>query len=76
MPPPTEDKALAALRSVQTLSPDDLDHLVSEEIGTPLLGVFSALVRASDEGLSDAEIVRRVHLMVLGFLLRKEVELP
>lgn len=71
---PDEERALKALQSVQSLSAPELDQLIDGEIGKPMLGVFSALARAFDESSSDEDIARRVHLVVLGYLLHREVE--
>lgn len=76
MAAPDENQALEALKAVQAITAEELNDLVTEEIGAPMLGVFSALVRASEEGLSDVDVARRVHLMVLGFLLRRELTQP
>lgn len=71
---PDEEKALSALKAVQSLTAEELDRLISDEIGKPMLGVFSALSRAFDEGAGDDEVARRVHLVVLGYLLHREIE--
>lgn len=71
-----EKSALHALQAVQSLSASEIDVLVTSEIGTPMLGVFSALARAFDPSDDEEEVARRVHLMVLGYLLRREAERP
>lgn len=69
-----EKSALHALQAVQSLSASEIDALVTSEIGTPMLGVFSALARAFGPSDHEEEVARRVHLMVLGYLLHREAE--
>jgi predicted Fe-Mo cluster-binding NifX family protein len=74
MTAPKEDAALKALQAVQSLQPKALDALITSEIGTPMLGVFSSLVRAGNPGASADVVARQVHLMVLAYLMRRETE--
>jgi hypothetical protein len=73
MTAPSEDHAIEALKKVQALSGAELDGLIDAEIGNSMLGVFQAIATAmfpeDPKGLS-----KRVHLMVLAYLLRCEVE--
>jgi hypothetical protein len=71
---PDENAALDALREVQSLSGKDLDALITQEIGTPMLGVFSAIAKAVMPNTSDEDHPRVVHLMVLSYLMRSWVK--
>lgn len=71
---PDEESALRALEAVQSLSASELDALLTSEVGKPMVGVFSALARAFDTSGDEEEIARRVHLVMLGYLLHREVE--
>lgn len=74
MAAPSEKRALAAMQKVQALDAEGLDALITREIGDPMLGVFSALARAmAPEGRTE-EVHRSVHLMVLSWLMRAELE--
>jgi hypothetical protein len=73
MPLLTQAQALAALQEVQSLSAAQLDARITSEIGTPMFGVMAALAKAMFDG-QDPKLVDRVtHLMVLSYLLRREV---
>jgi len=71
---PDEARAVAALEKVQALSAEELDALITREIGNPMLGVFSALAKAVNPGGDREEVFRAVHLMVLSYALRVETE--
>jgi len=73
MPAPTEARALAALQKVQSLPGKELDAFITAEVGNPMLGVMKSLATAMLPGLEPEQTNRVVHLMVLGFALRKEV---
>lgn len=69
MEAPEEKAALEALQSVQHLTQARLDELITAHIGDPLLGVFDALARASGSSEDAEQRARKVHLMVLAFLM-------
>ena len=74
MSAPTEARALAALQKVQSLPGNELDAFITAEIGNPMLGVMKSLATAMVPGLDPEQQNRVVHLMVLGYALRREVE--
>ncbi|MHB8879500.1 MAG: hypothetical protein ACYC8T_37885 [Myxococcaceae bacterium] len=74
MPAPTEARALAALQKVQSLPGKELDAFIGAEIGNPMLGVMKSLATAMLPALDPEQQNRVVHLMVLGYALRREVE--
>ena len=76
MAAPGEQKVLAALKVVQNLDARQLDDAISRELGNPMLGVLDSLARALLPDLSDDKRHRTVHLMVLSYLMRAEVEKP
>lgn len=74
MPAPKEETALKALATVQALAPKALDSLITQELGNPMLGVFASLVRAGNPGANADVLAHQVHLMVMAYLMRREVE--
>jgi predicted Fe-Mo cluster-binding NifX family protein len=74
MAAPSENRALSAMQRVQALSAQELDELITREIGEPMLAVFSALAEATHPGAPREQIHRAVHLMVLSYLMRCETE--
>ena len=72
MPSPSENKALEALRHVQSLDSKALNDAITAEVGTPMLGIFDTLARASLPEASKEQLHRAVHLMVLSYLMRVE----
>ena len=74
MAAPSESRALQALKKVQALSGKELDALITQELGTPMLGVFSSLAQAMLPGAKAEDAPKVVHLMVLSYLMRREVE--
>ena len=73
MAAPDESRALAALKIVQSLSRAQLDALLAQEIGAPMLGVLNSLARVITGAKTDAELGPVVHCMVLAYLLHREV---
>jgi hypothetical protein len=73
MSAPTEEAALAAMRKVQQLSGPQIEKAINEEIGDPMMAVFSMLVRHLDPFASEDQVSRRIHLMVLAYLMRNEI---
>lgn len=76
MPAPSEGRAIAALKRVQSLSGQQLDALIGAEVGTPMLGVLDTLAGSLLPNLDQEQRHRAVHLMVLAYLLRRDVETP
>ncbi|MEW5848326.1 MAG: hypothetical protein AB2A00_05905 [Myxococcota bacterium] len=74
MSAPDEARALEALKTVQSIPAKDLDQLVTDEIGQSLLGVFAAMARAMGPDDDRQETARKVHLMVLAYLMRGELD--
>lgn len=74
MKPVDREGALDALQAVQALGAKEIDAVVTREIGNELLGVFHALAKASAPGASDDDVARRVHLMILAWLVRGRIE--
>lgn len=72
MPAPTEPQALEALKVVQNLSGPNLQSRITDEIGTPMLGVLDSLAKAVFPKASTDDHHRTVHLMVLAYLMRAE----
>lgn len=70
---PTEDEAIARLRQVQSLSPEAFDTALRTQLGTPMAGVFAALVRSLHPGDDDEAIARKLHLMMLAWLMAHDV---
>jgi hypothetical protein len=74
MKPVDSAGALDALQTVQSMTAAQVGAGVDGEIGGDLLGVLHALARASAPDADDEDVARRVHLMVLAWLLRGHVE--
>ncbi len=73
MAAPDDKRALAALQTVQSLSGEELDALIASEVGNEMLGVMKAVARAQFPDDDDATRARHVHLLLFGYLLRREV---
>jgi hypothetical protein len=73
---PDEANAMAALNRVQSLTTHDFDRRISGEIGKPLLGIFYALARSIDPEADSEALAKRVHLMVLSYLMHAELAAP
>ena len=69
-----QETALQALDLVGDLDAEELDARIDAEIGDNVLGVLSALAKASMPGIDSANHSRTVHLMVLSYLMRGEIE--
>jgi len=74
MAAPNEDRAIQALKTVQALTGPELQARIDQEIGTPMLGVLDSLAKAVFPGAKLEDHHRQVHLMVLSYLMRAEVE--
>jgi hypothetical protein len=70
---PSEARAVEIMKKIQALSGQELDALIDAEIGNPMLGVFHALASAMFPG-EPQNAAKRVHLMVLAYLMRVEAE--
>ena len=71
---PNEASALQALKTVQSLTGPDLQARIEEDVGTPMLGVLDSLAKAVFPDAKLEQHHRTVHLMVLSYLMRCEVE--
>jgi len=71
---PNETKALSALKKVQSLSGKELDALITQEMGTSMLGVLDSLAKAMLPTANVEDHHRAVHLMVLSYLMSREAE--
>jgi hypothetical protein len=69
MPALTEEQAIEALRRVQGLSPEAFERALHDEVGQPLLAVFNALARALHPSDDEDAIAKKLHLMMLAFLM-------
>jgi hypothetical protein len=50
-----------------------LDALITAEVGNPMLGVFHSLAKAQNPDGDADTLARATHLMVLAYLMRREV---
>lgn len=64
------------MKAVQALSARELDGRIDELVGDPMLASFAAFVRAVYPDDPREERAKKVHLMVLAYLMRCEVESP
>lgn len=71
MPAPDEPQALDALRRVQALGPADFERALESEIGEPVVAVLHALARALHPQDDDDAVAKRIHLMVLAWLMAR-----
>lgn len=74
MLPPDEKTALAAAKKVQVLNGPELERRVRLEVGDPLLAIFALLAKSIEPTADDPAIARRVHGMVLAYLVRGELD--
>lgn len=70
-PAPDEKQALAALRAVQELPTEAFEQALMDEVGAPMIQVMDAVVRALHPGDDDAAIHKKIHLMLVSFLLAR-----
>jgi hypothetical protein len=66
-----EAGALAALQRVQNLTPEAFESALKDELGKPMLTVFNALARGLHPEDTDDAIARKVHLMLLAYLMAR-----
>lgn len=70
MAAPNEEKTLQALQTVQGFTADKIDGLITSEIGEYMLASFRAFAEAMGPDDNDDERAKKVHLMVLAYLMR------
>jgi hypothetical protein len=68
------DAALEAMKTVQALDGRSMEARIQSEIGTPMMAVFTSLARNMFPEDDDDGVAKKVHLMVLAFLLKAEVD--
>jgi hypothetical protein len=73
---PTEDESIEALKRVQSLTPEEFQRAMHDDIGPAMLQVFNALARALHPMDSDDEIAKKLHLMMLAWLMSRELPSP
>jgi hypothetical protein len=71
--PASVDSALEAMKTVQALDGRSLEARIQADIGTPMMAVFTSLARSMFPEDDDEVVARKVHLMVLAYLLKGEV---
>jgi hypothetical protein len=76
MAAPDEARALAAVRKVQSLSGWEIEKRVRAAVGDPLMAMFALLAKSVAPSDDDHEIAKKVHLMVLAYLVREELNNP
>jgi hypothetical protein len=75
--PPDEAKGLEVVKKIQSLNGPDLEKRVRAEVGDPMLAFFSLLAKSTAApGDDDQAIAKKVHLMVLAYLIRGELHQP
>ena len=73
MLPPDEPTGLAVVQKIQSLNGPQLEQRVRAEVGDPMLAFFALLAKSTSPQDDDAQIARKVHLMVLAYLIRGEL---
>ena len=72
--PPDEATGLEVVKKIQSLNGPDLEKRVRAEVGDPMLAFFSLLAKSTaGPGDDDHTIAKKVHLMVLAYLIRGEL---
>lgn len=74
MSAPDEAAALAVVRKVQSLGGSELEKRVRTEVGDPMLALFSLLAKSIGPPNDDQEVARKVHAMILAYLIRGELD--
>jgi hypothetical protein len=72
---PTEDEALAALKRVQSLGPQEFERALLEIVGEPTLAVMNALARTLHPSDDDEAVAKKLHLMMFSFLMARVQDL-
>lgn len=70
MAAPNDTEALNALKRVQALTPEDFERALHGEIGQPMIAIFNALARAMHPQDDDDAIAKKLHLMMLAYLMK------
>ncbi len=73
MQAPNESEAIEALKAVQGLGPDVLEHAIDNQIGEPMMQVMVAMVRTMHPGDDDSAVGDKIHLMLLSYLMAQKV---
>ena len=68
---PTEDQAIAALKRVQSMSPDEFESKLHSDLGQPMLAVFNALARVMHPDDDEEQIAKKLHLMMLAWFMAR-----
>jgi hypothetical protein len=71
MTAPTDDEALAALKRVQALTPVEFERALNDDVGHPMVSLFNALARAMHPSDDDDAIAKKLHLMMLAWLMAR-----
>jgi hypothetical protein len=71
MAAPTEAQALDALRKVQGLAPEAFERALLEHVGEPMIAVFNALARTLYPDDEEELIAKKLHLMMLAYLMSR-----
>lgn len=64
-------QALDVLKQVQSLAPADFERALRDELGSPGIAVFHALVRALHPQDAEDAVAKKIHLMVLAWLMAR-----
>lgn len=66
-----DDEAIAALKRVQALTPEELERALENDVGHAMVSLFNALARAMHPNDDDDAIAKKLHLMMLAFLMAR-----
>jgi hypothetical protein len=72
MTAPTDEQALAALKRVQALTPEEFERALNEDVGHAMVSLFNALARAMHPQDDDDAIAKKLHLMMLAWLMARD----
>jgi hypothetical protein len=75
MAAPTEEQALDALKKVQSLPPAAFERALLDVVGEPMLALMNALARSLHPADDDEAIAKKLHLMMLTYLMSRASEL-
>ena len=73
---PTEQEAIDALKRVQSLSPEQFEAAMRDDIGAPMMQVFNALARTLHPSDDDDDVAKKLHLMMLTWLMAQQLRAP
>ena len=65
-------EALAALKRVQALTPEEFERALNEDVGHAMVALFNALTRAMHPNDDDDAIAQKLHLMMLAWLMARK----